>query len=420
LSAPPLTDSWATLENTWAGLDSLWARGVFVELGAFTGLTLDDAVQGRLNGNALDGDISYVDVSDKAFSVSVNRGRNRDLERTNAGVLSVQFRNEDRAFDPLNPATFLAQYVVPRKPVRVSVNGFPVFTGLTDDWNFDYTMGGQSTASLSGTDGFSTFARQVNAGGSAVEEGSGARINRVLNQLTVNWPAGKRDIDDGNTILAAGSLEDNALTYLQNIEGSEAGLIFMTKDGDFAFRERLFQPITDALQFSDNGDGIPYEDIQISYGSELLANRSEVTSVAGTALADNATSQVLYGVTEKNVDTLLSSVPQLQGLADYIVARYGNPEYRIENVTVNLRAVLPSVLDDVLGLELGDQADVVFTPNGVGGPVAIRNRVIGVSHNIGVDSHTVSFSFEALPFDFFILDDAVFGKLDDDAGVLGF
>ena len=416
----PLASTWAGLKNTWAGLDSFWSRGVFVELGAFTGLTLDDPEQGRLDGNALDGDIAYVDVSDKAFSVSVNRGRNRDLERTNAGVVDVQFRNEDRSLDPRNLDSFLTQYVVPRKPVRVSVNGAIAFTGLVDDWNFDYGLGGQSVASLSGSDGFSTFARQVNAGGSAVEEGSGDRIERVLNQFTVNWPVGARDIETGNTTLAAGLLEDNVLTYLNNVETSESGLIFITKDGRFAFRERLVQPTDTALQFTDDSTGIRYEDIQISYGSEEFANRSEVTSVAGTASATNLTSVAIYGVTEKNLDTFLSSETQLQALADYIVARYGNPEYRIENVTVNLRALSPSRVNQVLGLELGDQADVVFTPNRVGSPIAIRNRVIGISHDIGVDRHTMSFAFEALPFKFFILDDAVFGKLDNTDGVLSF
>jgi hypothetical protein len=289
-----------------------------------------------------------------------------------------------------------------------------------DDWNFDYSLGGQSVASLSGSDGFSTFARQVNTGGSAVEEGSGARINRVLDQLTVNWPADRRDIEDGNTTLAAGVLEDNALSYLNLVEQSEQGLIFMTKDGRFAFRERLFQPVTDAVEFTDNGEGVKYEDIEISFGSELLVNETTVTSVAGTATAQDATSIVTYGVTEKNFDTLLSSQPQLDGLADYIVARYGNPEYRVERVTVNLRALSPSRVTQVLGLELGDQADVIFTPNRVGQQIAIRNRVIGISHDVGVDRHTMSFAFEELPFDFFILDDATFGKLDNTDGVLGF
>lgn len=393
---------------------------VSVELGAFTGFTLDDPVLGLLDSGVLDGGIAFVDVSDEVFSVSVSRGRNRDLERTNAGVVGVSFRNEDRRFDPRNEDSDLQPYVVPRKPVRVTAYGTAVFQGLVDDWNFDYSLGGQSVASLSGSDGFSTFARQVNAGGSAVEELSGARIERVLDQSTVNWPADRRDIEDGNTTLAAGVLEDNALTYLQEVETSEAGLIFMTKDGRFAFRERLFQPITDAVEFTDDGEGIRYEGIQISYGSELLANRSEVTSVAGTAVAENATSVVTYGVTEKNVDTLLSSEAQLQGLADYIVSRYGEPEYRVESVTVNLRALSDTQRDEVLSLELGDQADVVFTPNRVGAAIAIRNRVIGISHDVGVDRHTVSFAFEDLPFDFFILDDGVFGKLDNTDGVLGF
>jgi hypothetical protein len=393
---------------------------VNVELGAFTGFTLDDPVLGLLDSGVLDGGIAFVDVTDEVFSVSVSRGRNRDLERTNAGVVGVSFRNEDRRFDPRNEDSDLQPYVVPRKPVRVTAYGTAVFQGLVDDWNFDYSLGGQSVASLSGSDGFSTFARQVNAGGSAVEELSGARIERVLDQLTVNWPADRRDIEDGNTTLAAGVLEDNALTYLQLVEESEAGLIFMTKDGRFAFRERLFQPITDAVEFTDDGDGIRYEGIQISYGSELLANRSEVTSVAGTAVAENATSVVTYGVTEKNLDTLLSSEAQLQGLADYIVSRYAEPEYRVESVTVNLRALSDTQRDEVLSLELGDQADVVFTPNRVGAAIAIRNRVIGISHDVGVDRHTVSFAFEDLPFQFFILDDAVFGKLDNTDGVLGF
>jgi len=393
---------------------------VEVELGAFTGLTLNDPVLGRLDENPLDGDVAFVDVTPDVFSVSVSRGRNRDLERTNAGVVGVSFRNEGRRFDPRNPDSDLLPYVVPRKPVRVSADGTPVFTGLVDDWNFDYSLGGQSTASLSGSDGFSTFARQVNAGGSAVEEGSGARIERVLDQLTVNWPSDKRDIEDGNTTLEAGVLEDNALTYLNLVEESEQGLIFMTKDGRFAFRERLFQPQTDAVTFTDNGEGVPYEDIEISFGSELLVNRSTATSTAGEATAENATSIVTFGVTEKDFDVLLSSEAQLQALVDYVVARYGNPEYRIENVTVNLRALSPQQREDVLSLELGDQADVVFTPNRVGQQIALRNRVIGISHDVGVDRHTMSFAFEELPFDFFILDDAVVGKLDNTDGVLGF
>jgi hypothetical protein len=391
---------------------------VTVELGAFNGFTLDDPVLGLLDSGILDGGIDYVDVSDALISVSAKRGRSRDLERTSAGQLSVDLRNENRAFDPLNYSSPLQPYVVPRKPVRVFADGTPVFTGVVDDWNFSYNMGGVSVASLGASDAFSLFAREENAGGSAVQQGSGARIGAVLDQLSIAWPALDRDIDTGNTTLLAGPIQGNALTYLQDVEESEAGLIYMSKDGKVSFRERLIQPVSSAVMFGDDL-GIPYDAIEIAYGTEQLANAVTVTSAAGTATASDATSQEVYGLTEVEKDTLLVA-GDLQGLADYIIARYSTPEYRIQRIRVSMRALTQEQQTSVLSLELGGQADVRFTPNRIGQPISIRNRIIGISHDVDPDSHFVSFSFEELPFDFFILDDAVFGILDDDAGVLGF
>jgi hypothetical protein len=37
----------------------------------------------------------------------------------------------------------------------------------------------------------------LNDGDAAPEELTGARLNRVLDQVRVNWPALQRDIDDG-------------------------------------------------------------------------------------------------------------------------------------------------------------------------------------------------------------------------------
>jgi hypothetical protein len=393
---------------------------VTVELGSFTGLTLDDPVLGRLDENPLDGAIAFEEIPQGVVSVSTSRGRNRDLERTNAGQVSVSLRNQDRFFDPQSDNSF-TRFVVPRRPVRVLAEGSAVFTGFIDDWDFTYSPGGDSVASFTGSDAFSIFARNINGGGSAVEELTGARLNRVLDQVSVNWPAGDRDIEDGNSTLAAGVLEDNALSYMSDtIEASEQGLVFMTKDGRVAFRERLIQPVGSAVSFTDNGPGIPYEDVRISYGTDLMVNQAVVVYPGGTATAEDLTSQVTYGITEKTLDTELSSEAQAQAIADYLVARYAEPEYRIESVTVNLRALSSAQLLEVLGLELGDQADIVFTPNGIGEAIALRNRVIGVSHDVGILEHRVTFNFEQLPFEFFLLDDPVFGKLDDDAGVLGF
>jgi hypothetical protein len=420
-----MASTWAELADTWAGLDDTWLGTLpldtEVELGSFTGFTLDSAVLGLLDTGILDGGISFVTVPQGVFSVSTSRGRNRDLERTNAGQVSVSLRNQDRFFDPQNSASTLQSAIVPRTPVRVKVDGLPVFKGFVDDWAFSYSPGGDSVASFQGSDAFALFARNLNAGGSAVEELTGARLNRVLNQASVNWPAEERDIEDGNSTLAAGTLEDNVLSYLGDVvEGSEQGLVFMSKDGKVAFRERLIEPATSGVVFVDGGPGVPYEDVRISYGTDLMVNQAIVTSPAGTATSEALTSQVTYGITERTLDTQLSTLGQAEAIADYLIARYSEPEYRIEAITVNLRALTSQQVADVLSLELGDQADIVFTPNGVGDAIALRNRVIGVSHDVGIFEHRLTFNFEQLPFSFFLLDDAVFGKLNDDAGVLGF
>jgi hypothetical protein len=158
--------------------------------------------------------------------------------------------------------------------------------------------------------------------------------------------------------------------------------------------------------------------VAITYGTDLLANDVTVTSVEGTATAVDATSRVTYGVTERSIDSLLAA-GSLQGLADFILFRYSEPEYRVESIGVNLDALTPTQREEVLGLELGDQANLVFNP-GPGGAISVRNRVIGIDHDIQLDVHRVTFSLEALPFDFFILDNPTFGKLDNVEGVLGF
>ena len=391
-----------------------------VSVGRFTGFTLNDPVLGLLDTGVLDGDVSFEQVPQGVFGVSVTRGRNRDLDRTNSGQLSVQFRNQDRFFDPLNDASPFQTRIQPRLPVKVETNGTPVFRGFIDDWSFTYEPGGVSLASLTASDAFSIFARNINGGGTAVEELTGARLNRILDQPTVGWPAGERDIEDGNSTLAVGVLEDNALNYLTNIiEESEQGLVFMSKSGQVAFRERLAVAPTDIVSFTDEGDGIPYESLRIVFGAELMVNQAVVEFPGGVVVREDLTSQVTFGITERTLSTQLSSTAQAEALADYVISRYSLPEYRVESVTVNLDSLTPSQVADVLALELGDQASLSFTPNNIGDPVTARNRIIGVNHDVSVERHDVTFNFEKLEFDFFILDSDVFGILDGD-GVLGF
>jgi hypothetical protein len=379
---------------------------------------LNDPVLGRLDENPLDGGIAFEQVPKGVTSVSVTRGRDKDVGRTSAGSLSLGLRNEDRFFDPLE-GTF-KRLTLPRLPIKVEVDSEPVFFGYVDDWNYSYDPSGDSTANVVASDTFSRFARQVNAGGSAVEEATGARLDAVLDQITVAYIE-PRDIDAGNSTLAAGNLgTDGALNYmLEIVEQSEQGLVFIGKDGTFTFRQRLLATVGTPVRFG-NTNGIPFVGLEIEYGSEELVNQAIVSGPNGTAIREDLTSQVTYGITALQIDTQLSSFAGQEGLAEFIIQRYSEPEYRFKSLTTNLRGLSNTEIADVLSVEIGDQVDVVFTPNGIPPAVSIRNRIIGVSHNIGIDTHLVTFNFEKLPFQFFVLDDPVFGKLDEPDIVLGF
>jgi hypothetical protein len=84
---------------------------------------------------------------------------------------------------------------------------------------------------------------------------------------------------------------------------------------------------------------------------------------------------------------------------------------------VNLHDLESTDQETVLGLELGSVCKVEFTPNGIGDPIERFISVIKIDHRVTVDRHFVQFGFQEIKFLALVLDDAVFGKLDE--GTLG-
>lgn len=386
-----------------------------VELGAIEGFILDDPVAGVLDNTEYTlGGVVFNDITDRVITLSTDRGKNRDLDRFNSGSLNVILNNDDRAFDPNYSSSPFAGAIVPRREVRVTVDGVRTITTTIDDWNYSYTPDGDSRAEIQATDEFTLLARQLLTAGTATPQLSGARVNAVLDMESVNWPVSERTIDTGVSTLGADVFEGNALQYLQKVSDSEQGLLFIGKDGDLIFRDRLDATPTTAsvTDFADDGTGIPFTLTAVNYGSELLYNQSVVTSNAGTATASNSRSQTAYGVTSVELDTLVSTQLQLQNIADFLVQKYGDPEYRFETIRVNLDTVGSANKATCLGLEIGDIINITFTPNGIGSPIQQYGQVIRINHEIETSRHDMFISVSSLDWTFLVLDDTVFGKLD--------
>lgn len=389
-------------------------------------LRLDDPVAGELdNSDWVLGGTLFYDISSRVRSIELTRGKSRDLDTFSAGEAVVQLNNYDRAFDPTYEASPFYGNIVPKREVRISSNGIIQYKGVIDDWNLQYAVSGESTATFVASDGFVFFNNQTLSGGTAVPQTSGDRINAVLDDPFVNWPVSLRAIDAGVTTLGADVIADNTnvLTYLKLVEQTELGRFFIGKNGNATFLDRTVAPSSSAeVILADDGTGIPYRDMQIVYGSEQLANEIVVSSVitTSTVTAVDEDSQGAYGIYNLTLnDLLMDSDQQLEDLAVFLAFKYSEPEYRFDSMQVELVSLLPADQDKILGLELGDVVKVVFTPSGLPPAIEKYAEIIAINHEVDVETHLVTLGLATLDTGFLVLDDIVFGRLDE-GNALGF
>ena len=405
---------------------------VKVELGADLGardadtFTLDDPVKGLLDNTLYTlGGTRFFDITDRLISASSQRGKSVSLDRIDAGNSTINLDNSDRLFDPLFESGFYFGNLVPGREVKISCNGFPVIHTFIDDIDIAYEPGGRSVVSIQGVDGLSDLTINNLPVVSPDVELSGARVTRILDLPEVNWPIDDRIIAEGSSFLSDAEISSgtSAIAYLQLIATSEAGEVFVSKDNKFVFKGRNTPPTIPDLIFTDEASipgftVIPFAELGVVFGSEELYNRivlSNDQEVPDQAIAEDAASQASYGPRSYTVTGLLNQDPdELQFLADFLLARFKEPQYRFSSLSVVMDILSESQQDEVLDLEIGDIVQVRFTPGNI--PPAIEQyvRIIGISHDWQNNEKRINLSLERLDFSLFILDSPVLGILDED------
>jgi hypothetical protein len=218
------------------------------------------------------------------------------------------------------------------------------------------------------------------------------------------------------------SADTNVLNYLRQIERSEAGRLFVSSSGDVVFRGRANQGNVDALFFSDDGLGIPYQTLKNEFGDELLYNYVRCTSPAGAEqIKSDTTSIDLYQISQLSFDNLLnSSTTEVASIAKFYLSQFKEPKPRLTGFSVQLRSLSDLDVESVLGLDLTDWVDVKKTfVSGTPSSITQTSYVSGISHQITPDSHAVNFTIETAEGTYFlILGNDPLGALD--SGLLDF
>ena len=289
---------------------------------------------------------------------------------------------------------------------------------MVDDWDLNYSVDGNSTATVSAYDGFTQFANQSLTPGTATVQSSGARINAILDDSNVNWGYANRLIDTGDETLQADVIAagQDVIQYINTIENTEPGLFFVDAKGNAVWKGRnSVVPSAGVPVIADDGSGIGYSGIRVIYGSELLYNQSTLTRLNGaTAIGNDYISQSSYGVRNLTQTGLLHNTDDaLANLAAYLVNLYKNPEFRFEQVDFALHDMSVADRSTLLNLEIGSMVKIVFTPNNIPPSITKYAQVIGIDHDAAVEGHHImSIKFQTTDIASFVLNDTVFGLLD--------
>jgi len=363
-------------------------------------LLLDDPVNGLLDTGTL-ASTDPVDLTFLVKSVSVNRGRSRQLDQFTAGSAVVVFDNSTRALDPLNEDSPYYPNVLPRCGVQITADGIPIFYGLVVDWNLDYDISGQDIMTAACSDDFTVLANQVFDAFTPSAELSGARINTVLARTEIDYQ-GTRQISAGTRELGdyAVSAGTNVLNYLQLVAKSEQGALYTSANGVLTFKDADDFPRSDvAFTFSDDGNNIPYQTLLNQYGDELLYNYIITESPAGGPfVASDVTSQVRYQYQQLALTDLLnSSSGVVEAIGESLLSKYKDPQLRLTGLSTQLVGQTLEQQRTCLGLDLTDLCQVKKTfANGLPSSITQGVQISGIKHQIVPGSHAVEYTFESL------------------------
>ena len=385
-----------------------------------TPFMLDDAFYGVLDtaGRGTLGGLTFVDLTSLVENVSITRGRSRQLDQFNAGTAVIAFDNASQVLNPSNTASPYYPFVLPRCPVQILANGIPIYTGLITDWNLDYDISNQDMMYASCSDQFTVLANQsLNAVATSVQA-TGARINTVLDLPEINYQ-GARAIDTGSSTLGAFNIaqDENCLNYLQLINTSEQGYLFMSAAGTLTFKDRssVLNPVAGAT-FNTDGTGIRYQSLINQFGDELLYNYIVTKSDAGAAqTTSNAASIALYQAQQYSLTNLLNSTTtEVAGLGNYLLGKYQNPVLRFTGLSTEMSALSATDQNIIFNLDMTSIATVV--KNFVVGTPSTETQTLivsGIAHNITPGTHIVSYTFESTDGNQYLtLNDTIFGTLD--------
>jgi hypothetical protein len=400
-------------------------------------LVLDDPTTPLGTGILADAPGDVVDVSNIALQVSIRRGRNRILNKFEAGSAIVVLADNNGDWSPANTSSPYYGKLLPLRKIRIwadyddgfGTDRYYLYSGYITTYNSTYGLGVDDTSkiTLQCVDGFRLLNNIgiTTVAGAGSPQLSGARINTLLD--VVNWPSSQRDIDAGDSTMQAdpGTANRDLLNVIQLVESSEFGGFFIDAEGNATFFSRdTISKKADEIPtvFADDGTGIGYQQIEFANDDTLLVNDVTVTRLNGVSpqnVFDQTSIDTYFLHSGRREGILVQTDAEALDQARTLLQARKDTTDRIDSMTMTL--LDPNETAGILAglnLEIFDLVNVTKTVPG-GSTITKELFVQGVQHDItNTTFNTKILTAEPL-IQAFILDSTTSqGRLD--SGILSY
>jgi len=373
--------------------------------------------EGLLGFNTLaDAAADTIDISNQVSKVTIRRGYNLLQEQFQAGTATIRVLDQNGDWNPTNPASPYYGKLVPLRKVRISADGYFLFSGYTVAYNYTWDKEQNiGFVDIDLSDAFRLFnmSNITTVTGGTAGQTTGTRITAILD--TIGFPSSMRTIAAGaTTVQADPGTSRTSLQAIQNMEFSEQGAFFIAPSGNAEFLSRLAieqKSGVNATFFSNDGTGIGYRNIVTALDDKLIINTTSITRAGGTAqTASNTASQIKYFPHSYTAtDLLVQTDAQALDIAQAYTATRAETTLRVDSLTLDLNTA-GYTAGTTAALTL-DFFDTIRVKNvGQDGTVIDKTlQCMGVSHEITPGTWNTTFVTSEPIIDSFIIGSSLYG-----------
>jgi hypothetical protein len=308
--------------------------------------------------------------------------------------------------------------------IRLSRNGDYLFVGYVTSYTYNFALAGFNTVSVTCSDDFYLLAQTQMAAFNPSAELSGARVSTVLALPEVDY-TGTTNIDTGTVNLGHDNSYNvdagtNTLQYLNQINEAEQGRLFMSRDGELTFQNRIGATLSGSvITFADDGTAAKYDEVEVEFDADGVINRAYVEALDGkTATDENLSSQATYFIQSRSItNSLLHQQGEIDALAAYLLE--GEPGPRFTALSTHFALLTDLQRTNAATVDIGDTITVTKDITGLS-TLTSELSIEGIEGTINVNTgHRVTYYTAPTTVVFqLILDDPLYGLLDG-TNVLG-